>query len=151
MASPTPAQNQYLKTKVLTASPAELRLLLLDGALRFARKGREGLAIKDFEASYDGISKCQQFVLELLGALRPSVAPELCSRLSGLYTFMFTRLMTASSQRDPVIVDEVIGLLEYERETWVLAMEQMAREGTLPAGTSVQSDSATGARVSIRG
>ena len=28
--------NAYLRTKVMTASPEELRLMLLDGAIRFA-------------------------------------------------------------------------------------------------------------------
>ena len=44
--------NEYLKTKVLTASPAELRLLLLDGSIRFAEQARMGLVNKDFEQSY---------------------------------------------------------------------------------------------------
>jgi len=152
MTRSTPAPNQYLKTKVLTASPAELRLLLLDGALRFARQGREGLAQKDYEASYEGISRCQQFVLELISALRPSVAPELCSRLSGLYTFLFTRLMAASSEKDPQILDEVIGLLEYERETWVMAMDRLSREAA-PAAREASAAEAgrSGVRLSVRG
>jgi len=151
MASPTPPTNQYLRTKVLTAPPAELRLLLLNGALRYAHQGRDGLAKGDFEASYEGISRCQQCVMELLSALRPGLAPELCARLSGLYTFMFTRLMSASSERNPAIVDEVIGLLEYERETWVLAMEEMARSGAAGGTPSDDSESSSAARVSVCG
>ena len=39
--------NAYLRTKVMTASPAELRLMLLDGAIKFANQAREGLQAKD--------------------------------------------------------------------------------------------------------
>ena len=44
-----PDTNPYLKTKVMTAGPAELRLMLFDGALKFAEQGRKGLADKDYE------------------------------------------------------------------------------------------------------
>ncbi|MHC4100335.1 MAG: flagellar export chaperone FliS, partial [Planctomycetota bacterium] len=88
----------YLRTKVMTASPAELRMMLFDGALRFAEKGRAGLAERDFEAAYEGISRCQQILLELINGLQPEQDPALCERLSGLYTFMYTRLIDASQE-----------------------------------------------------
>ena len=37
--------NEYLRTRVLTASPEELRLMLLDGALKYAMQAREGLEV----------------------------------------------------------------------------------------------------------
>ncbi|MEO1059304.1 MAG: flagellar export chaperone FliS, partial [Actinomycetota bacterium] len=36
---PPQGPNPYLKTKVMTASPEELRLMLYDGALKFCRQG----------------------------------------------------------------------------------------------------------------
>jgi flagellar protein FliS len=118
----------YLRTKVMTAGPAELRLMLFDGALKFAERGRKGLADKDYEAAYEGISRCQQIILELINGLRPEQDPDLCVRLSGLYTFLYRRLIEASRQRSPEIVEEVIKLLEYERQTWVMLMEKIADE-----------------------
>ena len=118
----------YLRTKVMTAGPAELRMMLFDGALRFARKGRAGLAEQDFEAAYEGISRCQQILMELINGLRPEQDPVLCERLSGLYTFLYTRLIDASRQRSPEIVEEVIKLLEYERQTWSMLLEKLAQE-----------------------
>ena len=120
--------NPYLKTKVMTAGPAELRLMLFDGALKFAEQGRVGLAEKDYEAAYNGISRCQEILAELINSLDPKHAPELCEKLSGLYAFMMTRLMTASTKRDPAIVQEVITLLEFERETWVMLLAKLAGE-----------------------
>src|SRR5262245_55229600 len=95
----------YLRTRVMTAEPGELRLMLLDGAIRFAGQGREGLERRDFEMAYNGISRTQQILIELINALRPEQAPELCQRLQGLYTFMYTRLMEASRARSPAIAD----------------------------------------------
>jgi flagellar protein FliS len=129
----------YLRTKVMTAGPAELRLLLFEGAVKFAEKGRRGLVENDFEAAYEGISRCQQILLELINGLRPEQDPALCERLSGLYTFLYTRLIEASRQRSAEIVEEVIKLLEYERQTWSLLIEKLSeattgREQGPPAG-----------------
>jgi flagellar protein FliS len=122
----------YLRTKVLTAGPAELRLMLFDGALKFAEKGRQGLADRDYEAAYEGISRCQQIILELINGLRPVQDPQLCNRLSGLYTFLYRRLIDASRERSPAIIAEVIKLLEYERQTWALLMDKLADENPRP-------------------
>jgi hypothetical protein len=48
---------------------------------------------------------------------------------------MYTQLMRASSERDADKVREVIKLLEYERETWSLAMKQLASEAESAASS----------------
>lgn len=134
--------NPYLRTRVLTASPEELRLLLIEGAIRFARQGRDGLARKDFEASFAGLSSCRDIIVELITTMRPEVDPDLCDRLHGLYTFMYNELVEASFQRDPNRVDTVVKLLEYEHETWVLLMRKLAEE----RGTNASEPSPTANR-----
>src|SRR6185503_15675295 len=138
-----PSQS-YLRTKVLTASPGELRLMLLDGAIRFAEQAKAGYLAKDFEKSFEGTTKCQAILNELLCALRPDQSPELCSRLAGLYTYMYGQMVTASSNRSPETVEEVLKLLRYERETWVMVLERTAASGDLSSTDA--SDSAAAAR-----
>ena len=120
--------NAYLRTKVLTASPAELRLMLLDGALKFAQQGKAGLENKDHEAAFDGISRCQAILMELINALKPEVEPEMCERLAALYTYLYSRLVTAAGDRDPAVVDEVLELLRYEHKTWSMLLEKLVDE-----------------------
>lgn len=120
--------NAYLRTKVLTARPEELRLLLLDGALKFARQGQDGLARRDFEASYNGLSQCRDIITELMSGMRSDLDPALCSRVRALYSFLFSELVEASLQKDPARVGKVVELLEYERETWWLLMQKVAGE-----------------------
>ncbi|TVQ61117.1 MAG: flagellar export chaperone FliS [Phycisphaerales bacterium] len=117
--------NAYLRTKVMTASPEELRLMLLDGAIKFARQGREGLEAKNFEQSFSGISQCRAIVVELMTSVRPEVDPELIERVRSLYTYLFSQLTEAGLEKSPRIMDHVIELLEYERETWVMLMDQL--------------------------
>ena len=104
--SPANPADPYLKTKVMTASSAQLRQMLFDGAIKFAQQAKSGLADNNHEAAYEGISRCQQILIELITSLRPEIAPELCSNLSSLYTFLYTRLIDASRKRDPAIVGE---------------------------------------------
>lgn len=120
--------SAYLRSKVFSASPEELRLMLLDGALRFARQGREGLATRNFELSFSGLSSCKNILLELVTSMKVEIAPELCAKMRALYMFMYSRLIDANLEKSPAIVDEVIKLLEYERETWVLVMQRLVEE-----------------------
>ena len=120
--------NPYFRTKVLTASPEELRLMLIEGSLRFMRAAREGLTERNYEKSFENFTNAKNILVELMNTLRHDVAPELCSRLDALYTYMFTTLTYASMERDLSKVDTVIELMEFERETWVLLMQKLASE-----------------------
>ncbi len=126
----------YLRTKVLTASPAELRLMLIDGAIRFSENAKAGYASRDFEASFEGTTRAQAILLELVNSLRPERSPELCERMTALYTFMYQRLLEASIEKSETIVDEVLKLLRFERETWVLCMDELARENHAASGVT---------------
>lgn len=139
--TPTPASphshpkgaSAYFKTKVMTASPAELRLMLLDGGIRFAEMARDGLEQSNHEAVYSGITRCQAILMELINALKPEHEPELCKRLAALYTYMYTRLMKASSEKNAAIVNEVLDLLRYERETWDMVQAKLIEENAAAA------------------
>jgi flagellar protein FliS len=130
--SSTSAQNStinpYLRTKVLTAGPVELRLLLLDGAVKFARQGRDGIAGKDYEAMFNGITQCRDIVVELMTSIGPEVEPSLAQKVRSVFTFIFSELTTASMEKSVPKMDKIIGLLEYERETWAMLIEKLKRE-----------------------
>lgn len=118
--------NPYFRTKVMTASPEQLRMLLIEGAIQFMRQGREGLAAKNYERSYEGLTQAKAILMELINALKPEVAPELCARLQGLYVYMYRLLTEGSFEKNLKKIDEAIELMEYERETWALLLEKLA-------------------------
>ena len=124
----TNATQAYLRTKVMTASPAELRLMLFDGAIRFTEQARRGYEARDFEVAFDGTTKAQAILRELINALRPAQAPELCERLTALYTYIYKQLVQASSTRELAPLDEVLKLLRFERETWSMCIDELSRE-----------------------
>lgn len=156
--------NAYLRTKVMTAGPAELRLMLFDGAIKFAEQGKAGLEQADYEAAYTGLARSQNIVMELINSLRPKHDPELCDRLAALYTYVYNRLVAAVSERKAELVEEAIGLLRFERETWCMLIERLAQENRKAnamqetpeaappqAGSSGGPTSLVGGRVSVRG
>jgi flagellar protein FliS len=102
--------------------------MLIDGAIRFAEQTKRGYETRNFEMSFDGTTKAQAILMELINALRPEQAPELCQRLNALYTYLYRLLIEASSERDAVKVDEVLSLLRFERETWSLCLGELAKE-----------------------
>jgi flagellar protein FliS len=119
--------NPYLKTKVLTATPEQLRLMLFDGAIKFSRQAVDALGKQDLEKTYEALTRAQQIVLELSTSLNYEVNPELCDKLNGLYTYIYRRLVDANMERDLSAIEEAIGLLEYERETWKMVMTELQR------------------------
>lgn len=128
--------NAYLQTRVLTASPEELRLLLLEGAVKFARQGRDALEHKQFEAAFKGLSQAREIVFELMTTIRGDVDPELAENAKALYAFIYRVLIEGGHEKDIARIDKAIDLLEFERETWVMLMQRLAEErGAAPAAS----------------
>ena len=122
------AAQTYLRTRVLTATPEQLQMMLYDGALRFAEQGRVALEKKDYEATYNSVSRCQKIISEMTCSLKHQVAPELCQRLAALYNYIYRKLIEASTGHKMEAIDEAISLLKFQRETWAMLLDKLARE-----------------------
>ena len=126
---PPTGPNPYLKTKILTATPEELRLMLYEGAIRFAQQARTAIQEKNWESSYNALMRAQKIVLELSTSLNHQADPVLCDKLSALYTYIYKLLVDANIEHQTKPVDEALRLLEYEKETWQLLMAKLAEQG----------------------
>lgn len=122
------AANEYLKAKVLTATPEQLQLMLYDGAIRFAEKGKAALEAKQYDQSYYNLGKAQKIMLELNCSLKPQHAPELCKNLGALYMFCYRKLVDSNMNRQLEPVNEALQILRYQRETWVLLMQKLSQQ-----------------------
>jgi flagellar protein FliS len=147
------AQN-YLRTKVLTATPEQLQLMLYDGAIRFAEQARIALEKKDYEQSYNGISRAQKIIAELTSSLKRDVAPDLCDRLAGLYNFIYRKLLEANIEHKLESLDEALGLLRYQRETWMMLLNQLGKTKAAAVATTLDMPAPNGkmeASISMQG
>ncbi len=122
------ASYEYLKNTVLTAPPEQLQLMLYDGAIRFASRGREALLAKDFEGAFNGFDRAQKIVLQLHAGTRREVAPDLVDQVVSLYNFCYRRLVDANTSRDVAAADEALQILRHLRETWTMLLAKLAAE-----------------------
>lgn len=148
------AADTYLRTKVLTATPEQLQMMLYDGAIRFSEQAGLALQAKDFEKSHDLLSRAQKIVLELNCGLKHSVAPDLCDKLAGLYNFVHRRLVEANVKHEPAILEEALQILRYQRETWALLMQKLAQSKAAKMAMTLDMpgpDARMEASISLRG
>ncbi len=125
------ASQEYLRNAVLTASPAQLQVMLLDGAVRFALKGRQALADGDYEASFNSLDRAQRICLQLSAGLNRDVNPEVADQMTALYNYCYMRLVDANIRRELNALDDAIRILKHQRETWTLIVKKIAKEATV--------------------
>ena len=128
------AQN-YLKTKIFTATPEQLQLMLYDGAIRFADQARLALEKKNFEDSYNAISRAMKIIVELTSSLNHKASPDLCGKLAALYNYVYRNLIKASTERTPEPLEDALKILRHQRETWAMLLEQLGKQKTASAAS----------------
>ncbi len=120
--------NEYLKTKIMTASPEELQLMLYDGAIRFCEQGRMAIQDNKIEESYKLLVKAQNIIMEMCNSLRDEISPETCHNMRMLYIFIYEKLVNANIQKSTHELDEAMKVLRHMRETWILLMKKLEEE-----------------------
>jgi flagellar protein FliS len=127
--------SAYLESQASTASPERLHLMVVDAAIRFARKGEEALAGKNYEAAYFALDRSRLCVGELLSGINADPNPELAERLKALFVFVHASLTRADVEREPRLVRDALAILERHRQTWLDLMERLVDDrssGTAP-------------------
>lgn len=120
------AAFEYLKNAVASAGPEQLQLLLIDGAIRFTLRGREGAEKRDLEAAFNGYERAQRIVLQIMEGLNRNANPELVDQFLALFNFIYRRLIEASIKRDLQAADEALRILREQRDTWAVIVEKVA-------------------------
>lgn len=127
----------YLRTRVMTATPEQLQMMLFDGLIRFGEQARVALQEKKWESSYLMISRMQKIIIELTGNLKHDIYPELCGKLASLYNYAYRNLVDASVQHRIESLDEAMKVLRYQRETWVLLLGELGKKKAAAAATAL--------------
>lgn len=122
----------YLETRVLTASPVRLHLMVVEGAIRGTLRGKAALAAGDREQTSLHLGKARDCVAELLAGLRPDEAPELIGTTKALLAFVLRSLAEADLHQRASSVDDALRVLAAYRETWKELCDQIEATGTRP-------------------
>jgi flagellar protein FliS len=108
--------NQYLRSKILTASKAELTLMLYDGAIKFCNMGIMCIEKKDFLGANVNIKKTEASLEEFMATLNYKYP--VANDFKHVYDYLHERLLEANLKKDPEILNEVLVHLREMRETW---------------------------------
>ncbi|WP_178023366.1 flagellar export chaperone FliS [uncultured Paenibacillus sp.] len=115
--------QKYQQTQLQTAPPAQLLLMLYDGAIRFIRMGVSGIDEKDYEKSNTYLCKAQAVIHELIAALNHEYP--IAKNLLQIYEYMLHQLIHANLKKSKAPANEVLSYLTDLREAWDTAAKSL--------------------------
>lgn len=116
MAVANPYQK-YQQQSVMTASPAELTLMLYNGCIRFIKQAQIAIDDKDIEKANNLIIRAQDIIAEFMSTLKMDY--DVSDNLMALYDYMNRRLIDANTAKNKDILQEVLELITDLRDTWI--------------------------------
>ncbi len=110
------AYAQYQNNKIMTASPAELTLMLYEGAIKFCNIAISAIENKDVEKAHHNIVKTEKIIdyLRMTLDMKYKVAED----FERVYSYLARRLVEANMSKDQAILEEVNTHLRAMRDTW---------------------------------
>ncbi len=120
-----PMQNpyeQYNRNKILQASPAEVTLMLYEGAIKFCNMAIMGIEQKDIEKAHNNIIKTQRIIEEFRNTLDRKYP--VWEDFDRVYVYLLRRLFEANVSKDAEILKEVNTHLRSMRDTWKEVMKR---------------------------
>lgn len=106
----------YNNSKIMTASPGELTLMLYEGAIKFCNIALVAIEQNDIQKAHINIVKVENIIEEFRATLdhKYPVAEE----FEKVYLYIYDRLVEANMKKDIVILEEILKHLRTMRDTW---------------------------------
>ncbi len=117
---------QYKNSKILTASPAELTLMLYEGAIKFGNIATEAIENKEIEKAHKNIIRVQKIIDEFRATLNRKYP--VAEEFDKIYRYLLRRLLEANATKDPEIMKEVVEHLRSMRDNWKEVMKKVKEE-----------------------
>jgi len=107
---------QYNNSKVLTASPAELTLMLYEGSIKFCNVAIVAVEQRDIPKAHTNIVKVQRIIDYLRQTL--DMKYPVAQDFENIYVYLSQRLVEANLKKDKEILEEINMHLHSVRDTW---------------------------------
>ena len=120
------AYAEYNRNKVLTASPAELTLLLYEGAIKFCNIAIIGLEQNDMEKVHNNIIKVENIIEEFQATLNHKYP--FAEDFDKIYKYIYNLLVEANIKKDKELLEQALTELRGMRDTWKEVMAK-AKQG----------------------
>jgi len=116
------AYTQYNNNRILTASPAELTLMLYEGAIKFCNIAIVGIEQNDIQKAHANIMKVEKIIDYLRKTL--DMKYPVAQDFENIYVYLDKRLREANTKKDAEILKEVKMHLDSVRDTWKEVMKK---------------------------
>lgn len=125
MATMQNAYATYQNSKIMTATPAELTLMLYEGAIKFCNIAIMGVEQRDIPKAHNNIRKVQNIITEFRETLNHDYP--VAEDFEKVYSYLSDRLVEANIKKDKEILEEVLTHLRTMRDTWKQVMQVAGR------------------------
>ena len=123
------AYAQYNNNKVMTASPAELTLMLYEGAIKFCNIAIDAIEHKDIPRAHTNIVKIGKIIDYLRSTL--DMKYRVAQDFERMYVYISRKLTEANLKKDKEILEEINEHLHSIRDTWKEVMRINRGRGKL--------------------
>ncbi len=113
---------QYNQNRILTASPAELTLMLYEGAIKFCNIAILAIEKENLEKANINIIKAQRIIEEFRATL--DMKYPVAQDFERVYVYLQKRLIEANMNKDKEILEEINTHLRSMRDTWKEVMRR---------------------------
>ncbi len=117
----------YKNNRIQTASPAELTLMLYEGAVKFCNIAISAVENHEIEKAHINIKKVINIIQEFQATLNYKYP--VAKDFNNVYVYVKDRLVEANVKKDKEILDEVLDHLHTMRDTWKEVM-RLTKNGT---------------------
>ena len=118
---------QYQNSKIMTASPADLTLMLYEGAIKFTNKAIVAIENKDPAKAHENITKVESIIQNFRDTLDRKYP--VSQDFENVYVYLLRRCHEANIGKDIAILEEILTHLRSMRDTWKEVMKQTAGTG----------------------
>lgn len=119
--------QNYLETKIMTASPEQLVVIMYEEAIKALQLARNEIEAKDFAKANHQLYKAQLIIGELMSALNFDYK-EIADNLFNVYSHVYDQIVQANMKKDIMSISALIKLLTALLEPWREAAKKVAIE-----------------------
>ena len=123
----THGYTAYANNRIMTASPAELTLMLYEGAIKFCNIAIAAIEKRDIEKAHNNIVKVENIITEFQSTLDHKY--QVAKDFDNVYSYLQERLLEANLKKDKEVLEEILGHLRTMRDTWKEIMQKANVDG----------------------
>lgn len=115
------AASAYQNSAIQTASPAELTLMLYEGAIKFCNIALIALEKKDYNKVNENLKKAQRIITEFRVTLDHKYP--VWEDFDRVYDYIYRRLVEGNINKDKEIIEDALKYIREMRDTWKEVMK----------------------------